>query len=308
MRHRLEYGLVRTVQVLVRPWPIAALRVAGGWLGLVAYVLDARHRRIAMANLQAAFPSRSPRELRRIARGVFRHMGALLLEVLKLDGMPASEMLPLFDGDGEERIREAYRQGRGVLLVTGHFGYWEMLNLGQALRVAPFSYVQRPLDNPLLDRMLEGVRTQTGNTGIARQGGVRRMLRELAANRGVGMLIDQHLHGPDAVRVQFFGRPAATTSALAALALRTGAAVIPFFALPAPGGRYRFVVEHAVPPPEGDGPEAVREFTQRCTDVIEMYVRRSRAGGGGAPRGGGTAAPPPDPPARAGRGEAGTAG
>jgi KDO2-lipid IV(A) lauroyltransferase len=79
------------------------------------------------------------------------------------------------------------------------------------------------------------------------------------------------------VYVDFFDRPAATTSALAALALRTGAPVIPVFALPLPGGRYRFVYERPVPPPREDSPDAVREFTQRCTDVLEMYVRRDPA-------------------------------
>jgi KDO2-lipid IV(A) lauroyltransferase len=87
------------------------------------------------------------------------------------------------------------------------------------------------------------------------------------------MLIDQHLH-TDVVYVDYFGRPAATTSALAALALRTGAPVIPAFALPLPGGRYRFVYEHPVEPPASDAPDAVTQFTQRCTDVLEMYVRR----------------------------------
>ena len=72
----------------------------------------------------------------------------------------------------------------------------------------------------------------------------------------------------------FFGRPAATTSALAALALRTGAAVVPVFSLPLEGGRYKLVFEAPVAPPQADTPDAVREFTQRCTDVLEMYVRR----------------------------------
>ena len=88
------------------------------------------------------------------------------------------------------------------------------------------------------------------------------------------MLIDQHIQTADAVYVDFFNRPAATTSALAALALRTGAPVIPVFALPLPGGRFRMVYEHAVDPPRADDPDALREFTQRCTDVLEMYVRR----------------------------------
>ena len=74
--------------------------------------------------------------------------------------------------------------------------------------------------------------------------------------------------------MDFFNRPAATTSAVAALALRTGAPVIPVFALPLPGGRFRMVYEHAVDPPKADDPEALRDFTQRCTDVLEMYVRR----------------------------------
>jgi KDO2-lipid IV(A) lauroyltransferase len=100
------------------------------------------------------------------------------------------------------------------------------------------------------------------------------MLRELAAGRGIAVLIDQHLHSSDAVYVTFFGPPAATTSALAALALRTGAPVIPVFALPLPDGRYRLVYEPPVDPPRADTPDAVHEFTQRCTDVLEMYVRR----------------------------------
>ena len=105
-------------------------------------------------------------------------------------------------------------------------------------------------------------------------GAIRRVLRALDSNEAVAVLIDQHIQTADAVYVDFFNRPAATTSALAALALRTGAPVVPVFALPLPGGRFRMVYEHAVDPPAADSPDAIREFTQRCTDVLEMYVRR----------------------------------
>ncbi len=166
------------------------------------------------------------------------------------------------------------QQGRGVLFFTGHFGYWEIHALAHALRFDPNSVLARPLDNPILDAMLEAIRTRTGNTVIQRRGAVRRILRTLASGRGVAILIDQHLHEADAVYVGFFQRPAATTSALAALALRTGAPVVPVFALPLPHGRYRLIYEHPVEPPLGDTPDAIREYTQRCTDVLEMYVRR----------------------------------
>ena len=205
---------------------------------------------------------------------MFAHFGQLLLELIKFGTMTDAQMLARFDSEGEERVLQAYEQGRGVLFFTGHFGYWEMQAIAQPLRVRPVSVLARPLDNPYLHAMLEGIRTRTGNSVIYRQGAIRKVMRELAANRGVALLIDQHLHSSDAVYVQFFHRPAATTSALAALALRTGAPVIPVFALPLPGGRYRFVYERPVPPPREDSPDAVLEFTQRCTDVLEMYVRR----------------------------------
>jgi KDO2-lipid IV(A) lauroyltransferase len=197
----------------------------------------------------------------------------LLLELLKFGTLSHDEMRALCDVEGEDRLRQAYRQGRGVLIFTGHFGYWEMHGLVQGLRVEPLSVLARPLDNPALHDDLERIRSRTGNRVIYRQGAVRKVLRELGQNHAVAMLIDQHLQ-TDVVQTDFFGRPAATTSALAALALRTGAPIVPTFALPLPGGRYRLIYEHPVAPPETDGPDAIREFTQRCTDVREMYVRR----------------------------------
>src|SRR5262249_779976 len=216
----------------------------------------------------------SEAEHRALARAMFAHFGSLLFELLKFGTYTREQMQSAVEAEGEERVRQAYQQGRGVLFFTGHFGYWEIQGLVQALRLAPVSGLARPLDNERLNEMLERIRTRTGNSVIYRQGAVRKVLRELAANHGVGLLIDQHLHTPDAVYVDFFRRPAATTSALAALALRTGAPVIPTFALPLPHGLYRVVYEHPVEPPRADTPDAIREFTQRCTDVLEMYVRR----------------------------------
>jgi KDO2-lipid IV(A) lauroyltransferase len=277
VRHIAEYVPVRLVAAFVRRLPMAAVRALGRALGHAAYVVDPTHRRVAVQNLAHAFPGRPEAEHRAVARSMFAHFGALLLELLKFGSCSDEQILALTEIEGEERARQAHQQGRGVLFFTGHFGYWEMQAIAHALRVAPVSVLARPLDNPHLHRMLEGIRTRTGNTVIYRQGAVRQMLRDLAANKGIALLIDQHLHTSDAVYVDFFQRPAATTSALAALALRTGAVVIPVFALPLPGGRYRFVFEHPVEPPRAETPDAVREFTQRCTDVLEMYVRRPPA-------------------------------
>jgi Kdo2-lipid IVA lauroyltransferase/acyltransferase len=273
VKQRLELLAVRVVGGSMRLLPMWAVRAMGRGLGRLAYILDGCHRRIALENLAHAFPGRSVGQRRRLARATFAHFGSLLLELLKFGTWPRERMLAAIDSEGEERVWQAYQQGRGVLFFTGHFGYWEMQAITQPLRVKPVSVLARPLDNRALNDRLEAIRTSTGNSVIYRQGAMRKVLRELAANHGIALLIDQHLHS-DAVYVDFFRRPAATTSALAALALRTGAPVIPVFALPLDGGRYRLVYEPPVEPPRSEGPDAIREFTQRCTDVLEMYVRR----------------------------------
>jgi KDO2-lipid IV(A) lauroyltransferase len=273
-RHRVEHAGVAAVIGAVRWLSMRGVLAAGSVLGRAFYLLDGGHRRLAIDNLQAAFPLRSAEECRRIARGMFSHFGRLLTVLLKFTTMQPAEMLARVEFEGEERVIAAHAEGRGVLLFTGHFGFWEINALVHALALHPMSVLARPLDNPLLHDLLERVRGRTGNAVIYRRGAVRRVLRALAGNQAVAVLIDQHIQTADAIYVDFFNRPAATTSALAALAMRTGAPVIPVFALPLPGGRFRMVYEHAVDPPTADNPDALRDFTQRCTDVLEMYVRR----------------------------------
>ena len=274
MRHRLEYALVRLLIGVVRIMPDAVVRGSGTLLGLAFYAIDRAHRRIAQKNLAAAFPVRTEAECRSIARAAFTHFGRLLFELLKFSTRSPAAMLARSEFDGEERVRLAYAQGKGVLFITGHFGFWELHAIVHALRFEPINLLARSLDNPQLNGLLERIRQGTGNTVVYRRGTIRRVMRTLAAGQGVAVLIDQHIMTRDAIYVDFFERPAATTSAVAALALRTGAPVVPVFALPLERGRYRMIYEHPVEPPRGDSEDAIREFTQRCTDVLEMYVRR----------------------------------
>ena len=274
IRHRLEYGIVRALIAIVRVLPQAAVDACGGALGWAFYTLDRAHRRIALRNLATAFPSRPEAERRAIARGAFDHFGRLLFDLLRFASFTPAEMLARVEVDGEERSRAAYAQGKGVLFVTGHFGYWELQAMVHAVQAEPVAILARALDNPYLNRLLEDIRQRTGNTVVYRRGTIRRVMRTLQAGHGVAVLIDQHIMGRDAIYVDFFERPAATTSAVAALALRTGAPVLPVFALPLGAGRYRMIYEHPVEPPRADSPNPVQEFTQRCTDVLEMYVRR----------------------------------
>jgi len=274
MRHRLEYAGVRILIGAVRWMPDSMVEKCGTALGRTFHALDRSHRRVAARNVAAAFPTRTSAEHAAIVRGTFEHFGRLLFQLLKFSTLTDAQMLSRVEFDGEERVRAAYAHGKGVVFVTGHFGYWELQALVHALRLRPMSVMARALDNPYLHRLLEQMRTRTGNGVIYRQGTLRRALRVLQDGGSIGVLIDQHIQSKDAISVDFFNRPAATTPIVAALALRTGARIVPLFALPLGHGRYRMVYEHSIEPPAADVADPVRELTQRCTDVLEMYVRR----------------------------------
>ncbi len=128
------------------------------------------HRRIARENVAAAFPARSAREHRRIVRGAFKHFGRLLFELLKFSTLSPDAMLARVEFEGEDRVRAAYAHGKGVLFVTGHFGYWELQAMVHALRLPPMAVMARALDNPALNELLEQMRTRTGNSVIYRAG------------------------------------------------------------------------------------------------------------------------------------------
>ena len=216
MKHRLEYSIVQTLFFVVRLLPDPLVRATGTLLGLTFYALDGAHRRTAHRNLAHAFPGRSNRERKAIARAAFAHFGRLLVELLKFTTLSDEAMLARVEFDGEDRARSAYAQGRGVLFFTGHFGFWELHALAHALRLEPFSVIARPLDNPYLDALLDRVRQRTGNPVIHRQGMMRPVMRTLQAGHGIAVLIDQHIQARDAVYIDFFERPAATTTAIAA--------------------------------------------------------------------------------------------
>ena len=274
LQHRVEQMVVETVSGVIQRQPMVRVRAWGEALGRAAHRVASSRRKVAMDNLAHAFPEMPIVERERIVLGMFEHFGRMLLELIRFRTLTPEEMLALTEIDGEEHVLRAYEQGRGMVFIGGHIGYWEQQGIEHAVSWKPISIMVRPLDNPALHDLLEHIRTRTGNSVIYRQGSIRKVLRALGDNRGVAILIDQHLHATEAVYVNFFGRPAATTSVVGSLVLRTGAATVPVFGLPLPGGRYRFVYGPPVAPPRDESPEAILDFTQRCTDVIEAYVRK----------------------------------
>ena len=274
VRRRLEYGALLAARAAVRVLPRRVVLAGGAGLGRLACRLYGARRRQAEVNLRRAFPERTPDECRAILRSAFEHAGRHALDMLCFETMRPDEMLRLVEVAGAEHVERAQAAGKGVMFFSGHFGYWELQVMTHAIRFTPMVLVVRPLDNPLLEQALARVRTRVGTRLVRRKGAVRGLLRALRARASVGLMIDQHMHDRSAVNVEFFGRPSATTSALAALALRTGAPILPVFTVPLAGGRYRVEYGPPVPRPASDDADPVRTWTQRCTRVLETHIRR----------------------------------
>ena len=187
-----------SVVAVVRVLPMRAVLGAGRLLGLAFHAIDGAHRRLALRNLEAAFPLRSEAERRAIARHMFAHFDRLLMVLLKFSTMTPEAMLRRVEFEGEDRVRAAHGHQRGVLLFTGHFGFWEINALVHGLTLRPMAVLARPLDNPLLHDLLESMRRSTGNSVIYRRGAIRRVLRALEANQAVAVVFDKHNQTADA--------------------------------------------------------------------------------------------------------------
>jgi len=275
-RHALEGALASAAGGVVRRLPRRLVLALGRGLGRVWGALDARHVKVASDNLRQAFPDWSEERVRRTARGVYAHFGAVILDLLWMAGRPAEELLALADLEGVEHLQNARAAGRGVVSPSGHLGNWEVQAAASVPKVGNVAMIARPLDNPELDKLLNGLRTSTGNTVIYKQKALAQVIQTIRSGGIVAILIDQNMQAKDGIFVRFFGRPACTTTVAAALALKTGCAIVPVRCLLQRNGRYRMVYGPPVEwPRTGRKDEDVAALTQHLTSLIEDWVRET---------------------------------
>jgi len=271
----IEFGLFRILGLLTRLLPRRACLWTGQTLGRLAFRVDRKHRRLALANLEKALGREAGAdERRRIARDSFRHFGRVTADVLKWTRLKAARRETLLNVEGEEHIRRALRGGRGVIVFSAHFGNWEIA--AQAIaRLGPLNVVARPLDNPLIEARLAQFRSRLGAKVISKFQAAKPILQALRRNEIVAILIDQNVLRREAVFVDFFGLAAATTPSLASFSLRTRSPLIPVFCHPAPHSSY--VVRIGAPlhfKPGGESAQDVLKITQASTKIIEAEIRR----------------------------------
>jgi KDO2-lipid IV(A) lauroyltransferase len=248
------------------PLPVAN-GLARGYTRLLDLAMP-RLRRVARRNLELALPEAAARHAE-IADGVFRSLARLLVSFSRFPSIDRANVGDWIRWEGEEHFESAIQQGRGVLFATAHLGNWELSAFAHALLASPMHVVVRPLDNPLIDRLVARRRALSGNWLIEKRDFARSILKALAANQAVGILIDQNSAADSGVFVDFFGLRACAGAGFAKMAARSGAAVIPGFALWSEAeSRYVLRFYERIPM-SGD---AVRD-TQALQSKLEEVIR-----------------------------------
>ncbi|HMK43238.1 MAG TPA: lysophospholipid acyltransferase family protein [Dissulfurispiraceae bacterium] len=269
--------LLELSAVLLVVFPLAFLPLrAGEVLGSIVHACWGRRRRIAVENVRRTIAADAlPKHLdpEQIVQAFFRHLGRSVVELAKIYCGRGRRILESVELRGFEHIEKAKAGGKGLILLTGHCGNWELVALVYSLRYEPFAVVARAQNNPYLTRLVERIRKKFGNSVIYKKGALRNIVAELRKNRGVGLLMDQAVVPDEGYIINFLGRPAWTMKIPAALGRKTGTAIVPAF-IHREGGRHVVTIH----PPlvlsgEINDEQALRADTQRLSSFVEGYIR-----------------------------------
>jgi Kdo2-lipid IVA lauroyltransferase/acyltransferase len=272
----LVFCVFGALQALFFLLPRKACLGLGRQLGSFLFRADRRHREIVLANLETAFGGELPlEERRRIARDSFRTFGQVLADTVKWAHLSHRKRLRLLSLEGGDHLRRALEEGRGAMLFSAHLGNWEVASLAVS-RFARLNVVARPLDSRVLERWLLRFRKSLGARVISKFQAAKPVLQALRRNEVVAILMDQNVLRSQAVFVDFFGRPAATTPALGSFFARARSPLLPVFCYPTASFSYTVKIG---PPVEvelsGSLDEDVLKITRHCTKMIESEIRQN---------------------------------
>jgi KDO2-lipid IV(A) lauroyltransferase len=231
VRETAEFAVVWLFVHGVRLLPRSVARAVGAAIGAIAFRALGRLRRVGVRNLELAFPEMTAADREAILWSEYRSLGFLLAEFCKMPDYTGATASRFIRYDGLENYLAARDRGKGVLVLTGHLGAWELSSFYHSLMGMPMGMVIRRLDNPLVDAFVNRIRCLHGNRVIHKDDFARGLIASMRAGETVGILMDTNMTPPQGVFVPFFGVLACTASGMARIAAKTGAAVVPGFLL-----------------------------------------------------------------------------
>jgi KDO2-lipid IV(A) lauroyltransferase len=269
---RIEYAAYRAVVRAVSGMSEKAVYGWGTRLGALAGAVLRSRDRLAMRNLHATFPGRSQRELRRILDDCWRHFGREALQYVQMQDLTPEEIAERCPLVNAHHLKDAIARGNGTLIISGHWGGWEIAALAVMSSIRNIRTVARPLDNELLERELQRLREKTGAEVVDRRRAARFLLKSLSENAVIALLPDQAVQPQEGALVPFLGRPAWTTTVPAKMALRARSTIVFGFCIP-DGLRHRLEFEEPIRADlltEGESDPVM--LTQRINDVISRRI------------------------------------
>lgn len=259
--------------------PRSAARSVGAVIGASAFHLLSRLRKTGLRNLELAYPQKTPAERLKILRDEYRSLGWQMAEFCQMSKYTAESASKFIRYEGLDNYLAARAKGKGVLVVTGHLGAWELSSFYHSLMGYPMSLVIRRLDNPRVDALVNTIRTRHGNRVIHKDDFARGLITAMHTGETVGILMDTNMTPPQGLFVPFFGIEACTASGLARVALRSGAAVLPGFLL-WEESEQKYVLHFGEElqlirtGDAGDAGDDIVANTALFTAAIESYIRR----------------------------------
>ena len=274
----LVYLALRTGVMLIQACPLEVMQAVARALGNLMYLVDRRHRERAIDHLTRSFGHEwSPRKIRAVARRCCQHMVMLGIEILSLAKMVNRfNWFRYIELVGVDKALRIILNNRGIIIVSGHFGNWELIGyIIGALGVRTYA-VARPIDNPYIERWLLRTRQETGQTIINKFGATDQMIRVIESEQPLCFLADQHA-GKRGLWVDFFGRPASTYKSIALLSIQMNCPIAVGGAWRL-GNRFRFrgeMIDVIDPQDYRDDPNAVENITIRYTRSLENLIRKA---------------------------------
>ncbi len=274
-RQRVEYSAVLSLLKILGGLPHRLARAVCAVLATLSYWFWPRLRRVGLFNLRLAFPEWTERARRRTLFGLFRNFGRTLADFAHFPRWRRENIERLIIYDGFEHFAKAQGEAKGVLFLTAHFGNWELGSFAHGVYGYPCSFVVRELDNPLIDALINRYRCLSGGRAVEKKDFARQVLRAFERGQAMGILIDQNMLHGEGVFVDFFGRPACTTTSPARVAQKTGAAVVLGLVVwDSKLKKYRLRFDPVEWIKRDDPEEEILVNTANYTRLIEEYVRR----------------------------------
>jgi len=254
--------------------PIKVLSRLAASVGSLAFSILSKPRKISLENLRRVFPDKPEEEIRKIARGSFSNACRSLAEYANVCKINKKNVDLWVNAHGLEKIDKAFMKGKGVILLTAHFGNWELVGAYMRLKDYPGATIVRKIYFDKYNDYLAGLRRIHDVKVVYRDESPKKMLRFLKNNQGLGILADQDVDSIDGVFVDFFGFPAFTPKAPVKIAMASGSPIIPCYMI-RKGSRYDYIVEDPIIVEKGENKEdAIKFYTQKWTSVLEKHVRK----------------------------------